>query len=140
MPALRELDARFQRHAVEPAPKGHGRKLPDGSIQWGGFPIDVFYKVRTLAEADGISFLCPKSFAKNSGPKGTHRVQIFFEGRNAPDHIGRDSGGHRVRWSIAGGTGLDDLQLSPSIQEIDDGLCSWHGFVGSSGVPPGHAA
>ena len=124
---LTDLAARFVRHAVEPAPHYHGKKLPDGSTQWGGFDIDVFHVVPTLAEADGIVFLCPKSYAKNNGPVGTHSVRVYFEGSAVPTRIGQNSAGQPVRWK-ATGTGLDDLTLTPSILE-QDGICEWHGFV-----------
>ena len=57
--------------------------------------------------------------------------------------MGKDRTGKTVRWSIVGGTGFSDLQLSPSIL-TDFGLDEnkqpviWHGFVGINGAPPGH--
>lgn len=132
MPSLRELEGRLMKHVIEEADKGHGRTLPDGSIQWGGFPVDTFHPVDTVAEADGVWFLCPKCYAANGGAVGTHQVCILWkEGPGERWNRG-------VRWQLIGGTSLDDLQLSPSIQTHAD--CQWHGFVGSSGVPPGHAA
>lgn len=105
---------------------------------------DLFDTVETLAEAHGICFLCPKSFAENGGAQGTHSVYVWFQGSPVPGHIGRNLKGETVRWA-ASGIGLDDLVLTPSILEEDAGLapewrCSWHGFVGSNGVPPGEAA
>jgi hypothetical protein len=122
----------------ETADKHHGRKLPDGSIQWGGFPVDVFYYVDSLEEADGIGFLCPKCFDENKGAVGTHGLHIYFKfkGRKVPDRIGLNGEGKTVRWAVSG-TGLDDLVLTPSILLLY--RCAWHGFVGSSGIPPGHA-
>lgn len=94
---------------------------------------DVFYPVERLADAHGISFLCPKSFTKNGGPKGTHSVYVWFAGSPVPVHIGRNTAGQAVRWSAAG-TGLGDLTLTPSILEQDDDCqaewrCGWHGFI-----------
>jgi hypothetical protein len=153
MPRLRELEGRFKRWESAIADKGHGRTLPDGSTQWGGFPIDTFVPVETLAEADGLWFDCPKCWQAwhDAGAKpeklgetsyrpGVHSVLIWFEGRRAPPHIGLDSTGKCVRWAIGkDSTGLDDLVLTPSILLPGKG-CGWHGFVGSNGVPPGHAA
>ena len=102
-----------------------------------------FHPVKTLAEADHIDFLCPACFAKNGGAKGTHCVMVTFAGRNVSDDAGSgDSDGKPSRWNVSG-TSLDDLVLTPSIlldakRKAEDG-CHWHGFVGSSGIPPGHA-
>ncbi len=116
----------------------------DGQIDmWSPTPDRwVFHPVETVAQAHGVCFLCPKSYAKNGGPKGTHSVYIFFQGS---PYAGRNKAGQEVRWNVAGGSSLDDLQLTPSIQEEDDDMppehrCNWHGFVGSSGVPAGEAA
>lgn len=88
-----------------------------------------FNDVETLADADGIMFLCPKSFAENKGPVGTHSVLVFFEGSRVPldcKDLGRDSHGNPARWK-ASGTGLHDLTLTPSI--LEGGSDCWHGFV-----------
>lgn len=128
---LSELQAYFVRHAVETADEHLGRNLPDGTVQWGGFPTDVFHRVDALAEAHGIVFLCPKSYAKNGGVAGTHGVRVYFEGSPVPSHIGTNNKGETVRWSVQG-TGLGDLTLRPSILEQDEGSvdpCGWHGYV-----------
>ncbi len=144
MATLRDLEAKFIRYEAGVAHKGHGRHLPDGTIQWGGFPVDTFVQVETLAEAQGLWFLCPACYAKNGGNVGTHGVRVFFHGRGVPDRgvdgevLGKNEAGQPVRWTVVAGTGLDDLQLSPSIL-LQGGGCQWHGFVGSSGVAPGHA-
>ena len=126
------------RHDREIVPK-------DEWVTRGGFKFktptgihDTFIPVATFAEAHGVKFLCPKSFAANNGARGTHSVYIWFEGSPVPPEIGCNKEGETVRWK-ASGASLDDLALTPSIQEQDD-KCQWHGFVGSSGVPPGHAA
>lgn len=112
---------------------------------WGPRPYTYeFHKVENISEADHIDFLCPLCFEKNGGAKGTHMVMVSFAGRNVPDEAGsRDSTGAPSRWAIVSGSSLDDLVLSPSIlldasREPDKG-CHWHGFVGSAGIPPGHA-
>ncbi len=118
-------------HRVETADEGHGRILEDGSIQWGGFPVDTFHPVQNLAEADGVWFLCPLCFKNNGGATGTHTVAILW--KEGPGK----SWNNGVRWQLSDkSTCLDDLVLTPSIQT--HGGCNWHGFVGSNGVP-GHA-
>lgn len=82
-------------------------------------------QVDTLAEADGIMFLCPKCFAANGGPIGTHSVICWFLNR-VPDDLPPMPG----RW-IPGGTGLHDLTFTgPSAASILlTGGCNWHGFI-----------
>jgi len=123
---LTDLDPHFVDHRVEPADSDIGRPLPDGSIQWGGFPQDVLYEQDEFKGADGIEFLCPKCFAENGGEVGTHLIQVFFAGGDAPDTLGHDSEGKTVRWNALG-SGFDDLTLTPSIY-VKVG-CGWHGFV-----------
>ena len=123
MPSLRELEAYFTRSA------------PNGGYQ----------HVDTLAEADGIWFLCPACFAKNKGPVGTHTIMVGFVGRCPPGSYTQDGNGNDTRWTVSG-TGLDDLQLLPSIN-LDvfpqrpklPNECTWHGFAGAGGALPGHA-
>lgn len=123
---LAALEATFVDHRVGVADKSHGRHLPDGSVQWGGFPVDMLHQQAELTGADGVEFLCPKCFEENGGAVGTHLVQVFFHGGDAPENLGKDSEGHTARWT-ANGTGLDDLTLSPSIY-VKTG-CGWHGYV-----------
>lgn len=127
----------FRRHTVEKAGEHHGSKLPDGSTQWGGFDVDCLARVETLAEAQGIWFNCPIHHAQGK----LCGIVIWFEGRGVPDHMGFDSTGKKVRWTVVGGTGLHDLQLSPSILTnfgIDENKqpVIWHGFVGINGAHP----
>jgi hypothetical protein len=130
---LVDLDPQFLRWKKAKAPKSHGRKRPNGSIQWGGFEIDTFAPVKTLAEAHGIRFLCPKSFQKNGGPKGTHSVRIFFVGSPVPPNLFTNLAGETVRWGVSG-SNYHDLTLTPSILEQDHGTCGWHGFVTNGDV------
>jgi hypothetical protein len=76
-------------------------------------------QVDTLAEAEGILFLCPHCFRQNSGPVGTHSVLVWFEGKGAPP-----SWHPLPRWQVSG-TGYNDLTINPSI--LNHGC--WHGFV-----------
>ena len=87
-----------------------------------------------------IDFLCPACF----GTDREHHVMVSFAGRDIPDEAGsRSHDGKPSRWAVSG-TGLDDLVLTPSIAlsasaPPESKVCRWHGFVGSSGIPPGHA-
>lgn len=105
---LAELEPQFLRYVVQ----------PDGAIH------HVY--VDSLADADGVMFLCPKCFAANAGPVGTHMVLCWFEGR-VPDDADPKPG----RWKPAG-TGVADLSFVPgqrSCSVLLLGGCSWHGFV-----------
>ena len=98
-----------------------------------------FSEINELSEAQGILFLCPLCFINNNGAIGTHSVLISFANRGVTDEQGsKNSSGQPSRWNIIGGTGLNDLQLSPSIN-LDISDCKWHGFIGNSGVHAGHA-
>lgn len=129
MPTLRELEGQFIRYRQESAEEMFARGVDKPSF--------FLEHVSALGEAHGIRFICPKSFAVHGGKVGAHSVQIYFAGSPVPANIGVNQKGDAVRWT-ASGTSLDDLSLSPSIQE-QDSICGWHGFVGSSGVPAGSA-
>jgi hypothetical protein len=89
-------------------------------------PRPHFVDVGTLAEADGVSFLCPKCFASNGGPVGTHTVVCWFEDK-VPDDAHPGPG----RWNPVG-TSLDDLTFVPGKKSQSVLLtsgCAWHGFV-----------
>jgi hypothetical protein len=82
--------------------------------------------VPTLAEADGIMFICPKCFVEKGGPVGAHRVLCWFVGR-VPDDRDPKPG----RWQPSG-TGLDDLTfVGPAAASVllSGPGCGWHGFV-----------
>lgn len=107
MPTLVELEAFFVRH--EPR-DGH----------------EYHVHVDTLAEAQGIWFLCPKCFAANNGPVGTHGVLCWFEGRI--DDLVQPGPG---RWNPHG-TSLADLSFVPGKRSHSVALlsgCEWHGYV-----------
>jgi hypothetical protein len=92
---LAELDARFVRHEAD--------RLPF---------------VDTLAEAQGVWFMCPEC--------QHHYVLCWFRGRGVPDDATPGPG----RWDPTG-TGLHDLTLSPSVllPSKEPGECNWHGWV-----------
>jgi hypothetical protein len=86
--------------------------------------------VEGIAEAQGVIFLCPKCFAKNNGPMGTHSVICWSRSRGVPDEANPKPG----RWTLDG-TGLSDLTLNgdpPGNARsvlLTGGGCGWHGFV-----------
>lgn len=153
---LRTLEARLQK--VVTVTSDEIERLEEGCVglyvfrdedgeksSWSPRPYTYhFHTVETVAEADQIRFLCPACFEKNGGPKGTHGVHVSFAGRDMPEDSGsRDSSGKPSRWTVTSGNTIDDLCLSPSIllgagQPPERG-CHWHGFVGMSGIPTGHA-
>lgn len=82
--------------------------------------------VDTLAEADGILFLCPLCFKQNNGPIGTHSVICWFEDK-VPDDVCPKPG----RW-FPTGTGIEDLSFVPkkkSNSVLLLGGCNAHFFV-----------
>jgi hypothetical protein len=86
-----------------------------------------FRRVETLAEADGIKFLCPKCYVEEpAGPVGTHSVICWFEGKVA-DHVRPGPG----RWNPVG-SGFNDLSFVAGAKSNSVLLtcgCQWHGFV-----------
>jgi hypothetical protein len=77
-----------------------------------------------LADAQGIEFDCPK--CRSPG----HRIHVAFANRGVLDHHGtRASDGRPTRWQVIGGTGFDDLTLSPSIDCTPSNPDCWHGFI-----------
>lgn len=82
--------------------------------------------VSTLAEANGLWFLCPKCFVDKKGEVGTHHVLCWFVGVDM--NIGPKPG----RWTPQG-TGLDDLTFVPSPGRSQSVAllagCMWHGFL-----------
>ena len=79
--------------------------------------------VDTLAEADGIMFLCPKCFVANGGPMGTHVIICWKP--SVPLTVAPAPG----RWNMRG-TGYGDLSLDAGSSSIQlTGGCRWHGFV-----------
>ena len=90
-------------------------------------PVHYLRRVQTLAEAHGVSFLCPKCFQTNKGAIGTHGVPVDFKGRGVPDECGiRNREGQPVRWGVSGSS-LYDLSTTPSILMLSG--CAWHGYI-----------
>lgn len=83
----------------------------------------AFQDVGTIDEADGIIFLCPKCFAANGGPVGTHAV-ICWRPR-VPQTTSPTPG----RWEFKG-SAMDDLTLvAGSSSVLLKGGCNAHFFV-----------
>lgn len=82
--------------------------------------------VKSLAEATGITFLCPKCWTANGNTSyGTHTVKCWFEG--VPLHIIPGPG----RWKPKG-TGYADLSFVPGLHSRSVRLiggCAWHGYI-----------
>jgi hypothetical protein len=96
------------------------REVTDGHIRQ--IPVD------TLAEAQGVRFLCPKCFRDNGGNVGTHQVICWSAERGTPADATPGPG----RWKMEG-TGLEDLTLSGENGKSSSvwltGGCGYHGFI-----------
>lgn len=105
MPRLSELDARF--------------------LQIDKVDHKLMRRVEAMGDADGVIFLCPKCFADNKGPVGTHSIICWFRGR-VPDDLTPKPG----RWNPSG-TGLEDLTfVGPgACSVLLTSGCGWHGHV-----------
>lgn len=122
---LAELEASFVRY--ETRREQVQFRTESGGVESREVDREYIQHVRSLAEAQGVQFLCPLCFAANGGPVGTHWCSVSFEGRGVADGQGsHNRKGEPTRWA-ASGTGLDDLSLSPSVQI--EGGCGWHGHV-----------
>jgi hypothetical protein len=132
---LRDLEAYFTKYRERDVDM---TSWEDTNAHPGKTRVGGYHEVTTLAEADGIWFLCPKCFIVNGGDVGTHMVMVGFRDRCPPGSYTQNKDGQDTRWAVIGGSGMDDLQLTPSISI--EACCGWHGFVGSSNVPPGEAA
>ena len=84
--------------------------------------------VDSIEMAQGVEFLCPKCFAANGGPVGTHAVVCWSSSRGVPDKATPGPG----RWRLVG-TSFADLSLmeepGKSRSVLLEGGCTWHGFV-----------
>ena len=120
---LTDLDAQFLRYERRPCFVG----APGCSAVTPHTDHEFHVYVDTLAEADGVMFLCPKCYAANGGARGTHMVICWFEGKVADDVDPKPG-----RWNPTG-TCLADLSFVPgrkssSVLLLGEG-CQWHGFV-----------
>ncbi|MGE5679491.1 MAG: hypothetical protein ACM34K_01300 [Bacillota bacterium] len=85
--------------------------------------------VDNIKDADGMRFLCPKCFAENGGPKGTHSItcwQLHVKPEEAHEGPGR--------WNFAG-TGYDDITFVNGSSSIAiNGGCFAHFFIEQGNV------
>ena len=86
----------------------------------------ILTPVESLAEAQGVQFLCPQCFENNGGPVGTESILCYFNGRGVPPEMTPGPG----RWNPAG-SGLHDLTFVPpgAVSVKLNGGCNWHGFI-----------
>jgi hypothetical protein len=105
---LVELDASFIRREVR---QNEPKLVDDGQGGTKEVLGDDHFIVDTLAESDGILFLCPKCFVANGGKVGTHSV-ICWRPRIAPDVDPKPG-----RWEFEG-TSLNDLTLRAGSSSI----------------------
>lgn len=85
--------------------------------------------VDSIAEAQGVEFKCPKCYAANGGPAGTHMVVCWSRSRGVPDHVSPGPG----RWTLEG-SGLADLTLGAEPNQtrsvwLTGPGCGWHGYI-----------
>jgi hypothetical protein len=132
-----DLEARFVRHEVRIMKSWRVKpevivERPNGPFTENDLfehegPTTHIHHVDTLAEAEGVWFLCPLCFVNHGGPQGTHAVCCWFVGK-VPDDLDPKPG----RWTPQG-TGLHDLTFVPSEGRTQSvaltGGCSWHGYV-----------
>jgi hypothetical protein len=88
-----------------------------------------FQNVDSIAEADGLWFLCPKCFAANGGPVGTHIVICWHP--RVPQTTSPTPG----RWELLG-SGYADLTLragSSSVLLPGEG-CKAHFFINNGEI------
>lgn len=90
--------------------------------------------VRTLAEADGIAFLCPVCFVDGKGPPWhAHQVVCWFEGR-----VPNDAQPGPGRWNPRG-HGYKDLSFVPGAKSKSVALiggCAAHFHITDGEVHP----
>lgn len=89
---------------------------------------DIFRRVDSIAEAQGVMFKCPKCFVTNGGIVGTHMVICWSRSRGVPDDATPGPG----RWTLLG-SGFADLTLGEEPGQTRSvlllGGCAWHGFI-----------
>jgi hypothetical protein len=137
---LRDLNACFIRREVRVEPYRRVRAevyaaRPLGPFEEGDIEEvvgDVVYlqTVDSLTEADGLFYLCPKCFAANGGPIGTHSVLNWFVG-----HVADDVDPKPGRW-VPSGSGIDIITfIGPAAASVllTSG-CKAHYFVRNGAI------
>ena len=103
-------------------PATHGMRRADDAHAAAQAPsVEHAPRTLTIADAQGVMFLCPVCFKKNGGPVGTESVLCWFKDRGVPADAFPGPG----RWT-ASGTSFEDLTLSPSVNVSNE---HWHGFI-----------
>lgn len=124
---LLDLEPQFRRLDQRPeswteAPPGEPDRVVHGLRSY-------HVAVHSIADAQGVEFLCPKCFADNNGPVGTHMVMLWSRSRGVPDDATPGPG----RWTLHG-TSYADLTVhgdpvgNPRSVQLNGG-CGWHGFI-----------
>ena len=104
------------------------RRKEDGSDEQVTGPRYYFHEVETIAEADGIWFLCPKCFRDNGNSNvGTHCVSCWRPRVEQSEHLTGPG-----RWELVGNN-FNDLSLvaNPTSVQLEGG-CNAH-FTVSNG-------
>ena len=125
---LIDLDPQFVRYVTQ----NKDEQVAEGRIS----PAEYLHHLDSLTDAQGIVFLCPTCFVKNSGAVGTHGIEVSFSGRGVQDHQGsRNRQGKPSRWN-ASGAGYSDLTLMPSvlIDPAKPACDGWHGFITAGSI------
>jgi hypothetical protein len=120
---LTKLEAKFIRREVRPNQLVNIVDPADGQSKQVMRDQEYHHTVTSIAEADGIIFLCPKCFRDHNGSVGTHSC-ICWSPKVPPDVDPKPG-----RWELTG-TCLDDLTLragSSSILLV--GGCNAHFFI-----------
>lgn len=82
----------------------------------------------TKAAAQGVQFLCPKCFAANGGPVGTHMVICWSRSLGVADDVRPGPG----RWTFDGELSNLTINGDPPGNARSVALgggCEWHGHV-----------
>ena len=86
-----------------------------------------------IAGAQGVKFLCPKCFATNGGPLGTHSIICWSRSAGTPEEMQPRPG----RWKMDG-SGIADLTLNGDAvggggarSVLLTAGSGWHGFINS---------
>lgn len=85
-----------------------------------------FEEVKTLAEADGVQFICPKCFKEDPDAEYPHEVTLWF---SSIGKLSEKIQGH-PGWNKSGSS-LEDLTFVPpgAVSVLIKARCCWHGFV-----------
>ena len=80
-------------------------------------------RAKTFGEAEGLMFLCPTCYVRNSGSVGTHYVLCWSP------NVSQEWNPTPGRWELVG-TGLDDISLVADSSSVAlQGGCGAHFFV-----------